>query len=113
MRCEESISLMPAYLEGELSPEKIREFEDHLSTCLACQGKLFDLKRNRDLLFENRDKIWIAPKALKENVLKRVHRERERLKKRAERIKSGFIVLVVSFFTALIALLLGRRRNEK
>ncbi len=113
MRCEESISLMPAYLEGELSSEKIWELEEHLSTCVSCKGKLSDLKKNRDLLLENRDRIWVAPKALKENVLQRVHRERERLKKRAERIKSGLILLLLGLGAAFIALLFGRKRIEK
>ncbi|MCR4428472.1 MAG: zf-HC2 domain-containing protein [Caldiserica bacterium] len=111
MRCEESISLMPAYLEGELSPEKLPDFEDHLSSCPSCKGKLSDLIRNRNLLLENRDKIWIAPRALKENVLKSVHREKERLKKRAERIRSGLIGLIIGAGAALLAILLRGRRK--
>jgi anti-sigma factor RsiW len=103
---------MPAYLEGELLPEKLLELEEHVATCPLCLRKLEELKRNRELLKEEGQKVFIAPRALSDRVLARVRRERIILKRRARRIKTGIIGFLLALGAASWAIFFRRRRKR-
>ena len=50
MRCEEMMSLMDLYLEGELSEDLAGQADRHLLRCLACGGEARALEQTRALL---------------------------------------------------------------
>ncbi len=45
MRCKEVRRLLSAYIDGEISPAKRREIEEHLSYCLECKKELLVLEK--------------------------------------------------------------------
>lgn len=44
MTCKELVELITDYLEGALSPDDRRRFEDHLATCEGCTNYLQQVK---------------------------------------------------------------------
>jgi|YelNatPaOPRAMG01_1025707.scaffolds.fasta_scaffold01628_8 anti-sigma factor RsiW len=112
MRCEEAISLMPAYLEGELPWEKKLELEEHLSSCVSCARKCEELKRNREFLSKEKDNILKAPRALIEGVLEQIRKEKENLRRRARTLQAGLLGVFIALFTAFLAIFLRRRRHQ-
>jgi anti-sigma factor RsiW len=46
--CRDAIGLLTEYMEGGLTPERIRQLEAHLAGCSACAGFLDSLKKTRD-----------------------------------------------------------------
>ena len=50
IRCEEMMSLMDLYLEGELSEDLAGQADRHLLRCLACGGEARALEQTRALL---------------------------------------------------------------
>lgn len=47
--CEEVITFLWAYLSGELPPEKVAEFERHLSVCPSCVNYIETYKKTIEL----------------------------------------------------------------
>jgi anti-sigma factor RsiW len=47
--CEEVITFLWAYLGGELSAEKVHEFERHLSVCPSCVNYIETYKKTMEL----------------------------------------------------------------
>jgi anti-sigma factor RsiW len=47
--CEEVITFLWAYLAGELPPEKVFEFERHLSVCPSCVNYIETYKKTVEL----------------------------------------------------------------
>lgn len=47
--CEEVITFLWAYLEGELPPEKAFEFERHLAVCPSCVNYIETYKKTVEL----------------------------------------------------------------
>jgi anti-sigma factor RsiW len=47
--CEEVITFLWAYLGGELPPEKVAEFERHLSVCPSCVNYIESYKKTVEL----------------------------------------------------------------
>lgn len=47
--CEEVITFLWAYLGGELPPEKVVEFERHLSVCPSCVNYIETYKKTIEL----------------------------------------------------------------
>ena len=47
MTCQDAITLMSDYLEGVLSPDFLRELEEHLSGCPACRAYLATYRKTR------------------------------------------------------------------
>ncbi len=50
MTCHEINTLLPAYLEGVLSPEEKKNLEDHLLSCPLCRRDLENLRGAVDLV---------------------------------------------------------------
>src|SRR5512139_1944738 len=50
MTCHEINTLLPAYLEGVLSPEEKKNLEDHLVSCPLCRRDLENLRGAVDLV---------------------------------------------------------------
>ncbi len=48
--CEDVIALLSDYVEGDLSPDQIKEFEAHMALCDPCVDFLESLKRTRSLV---------------------------------------------------------------
>ena len=44
MKCRDVVELMTAYIEGALSPEDRRRFEEHLAKCDGCTTYLQQLR---------------------------------------------------------------------
>lgn len=110
MRCEEAISLMSAYLEGELPEEKRLELEEHFSSCVSCARKFEELKRNQEFLSQEKDNVLKAPKNLIEGVLEQVRKEKENLRKKAKVLRAGLLGVLITLVTAFLTMLLRRRR---
>jgi anti-sigma factor RsiW len=49
MTCQDAIALLSDYLEGVLSPEFLRELEEHLEGCPACRAYLATYRKTRSL----------------------------------------------------------------
>lgn len=49
IKCEEVITFLLAYLNGELPPEKAQEFERHLAACPSCVSYIETYKKTVDL----------------------------------------------------------------
>jgi len=49
LTCREAIGLLADYLESALSEQEIRELEEHLARCGACQAYLNTYRRTKDL----------------------------------------------------------------
>lgn len=49
MTCKDAIALLADYLEGELGPSLLTEFERHLSTCAPCVAYLNTYRQTRAL----------------------------------------------------------------
>lgn len=49
IKCEEVITFLLAYLNGELPPEKVHEFERHLAACPSCVAYIETYKKTVDL----------------------------------------------------------------
>jgi anti-sigma factor RsiW len=52
MTCEELVELVTSYLEGTLSEEERRAFDDHLALCPGCDRYLSQFRTTIDLLGE-------------------------------------------------------------
>jgi anti-sigma factor (TIGR02949 family) len=52
MDCKKVLSLLSAYLDGEVPEKLMRDFEQHLSTCRSCSSQL-ELIRQVDDMFES------------------------------------------------------------
>ena len=52
MTCEEFVELVTAYLEGVLSEEDHRAFDEHLALCPGCDRYLAQFRTTIDLLGE-------------------------------------------------------------
>lgn len=50
MICLDMQERLSAYLDGDLSPDKMKEVADHLSGCESCQAALSELRQVRDAL---------------------------------------------------------------
>jgi len=46
--CRDAIGLLTEYMEGGLTPDRIRQLEAHLAGCSACAGFLDSLRKTRD-----------------------------------------------------------------
>jgi anti-sigma factor RsiW len=46
--CREAIGLLTEYMEGDLTPGRVRQLEAHLAGCSACAGFLDSLRKTRD-----------------------------------------------------------------
>jgi anti-sigma factor RsiW len=49
MTCQDAIALLSDYLEGVLSPDFLRELDEHLSGCPACRAYLATYRKTRSL----------------------------------------------------------------
>jgi anti-sigma factor RsiW len=49
IRCDEVITFLLAYLNGELPPEKVHEFERHLAVCPSCVAYIETYKKTVSL----------------------------------------------------------------
>jgi predicted anti-sigma-YlaC factor YlaD len=63
MTCHDYKDLMMGYLDGELSDEQKRRFEEHLAGCPECAGELKEFKRLKAItdevtLIEPEDRLW-------------------------------------------------------
>lgn len=65
--CREAIRQVWDWLDGELTPERIREIELHLSRCSPCQGKADIERRFLEALAATRDR-FPAPCTLRARV---------------------------------------------
>jgi anti-sigma factor RsiW len=45
MKCREMVELMTDYLEGALSPNDRRRFDDHIAGCDGCRAYLAQMRR--------------------------------------------------------------------
>jgi anti-sigma factor RsiW len=52
MTCEEFVELVTAYLEGILSVQDRRAFDEHLALCAGCERYLAQFRTTIDLLGE-------------------------------------------------------------
>jgi len=52
MRCDRFRELMMARLDGEITPEDLRELEEHLAGCEACRQEFEEMERITDLVGE-------------------------------------------------------------
>jgi len=103
MTCEDRVKKLPAYLEGELSPQESEEFKAHLASCETCRETLEALKA-ADRLVRNLGEVD-PPPWLKQQIMTRVreaHAERERFWRKfffPLHIKipvQAFVVIIVS-----------------
>jgi predicted anti-sigma-YlaC factor YlaD len=63
MTCHDYRDLMMGYLDGELSSEQRRRFEEHLAGCPDCAGELNEFKKLKAItdevtLVEPEDRMW-------------------------------------------------------
>jgi len=63
MTCHDYKDLMMGYLDGELSDEQKRQFEEHLASCPECRGELNEFRKLKAItddvtLVEPEDRIW-------------------------------------------------------
>jgi anti-sigma factor RsiW len=49
MTCRELIDILGDYLEGELGPDVISQFERHLADCAPCRAYLATYRKTREL----------------------------------------------------------------
>lgn len=61
MTCAELVELVTAYLEGTLSDEERRAFDEHLALCPGCERYLDQFRRTIDLLGELPEESLSAP----------------------------------------------------
>jgi anti-sigma factor (TIGR02949 family) len=50
MTCREVVELMTSYLDGALSADDRRRFEEHLTGCDGCTAYLAQLRKTREIL---------------------------------------------------------------
>ncbi len=56
MTCLEVVDFMMAYLDGELAPDQLRIFEQHMAVCVECRAYLDNYKKTIAL-----GKVALAP----------------------------------------------------
>ena len=49
MTCKDAIDKLSDYLDSELTPSHLGEFEAHLFTCAACRGYLGTYRKTKEL----------------------------------------------------------------
>jgi anti-sigma factor (TIGR02949 family) len=49
MNCRELIGVILEYLEGEMTPADVEEFEAHLAKCAPCRAYLATYRKTKDL----------------------------------------------------------------
>ena len=59
MNCEELRAKLDAYIDGELSPDELRAFEDHAAACADCGRELEMAKLVRDALGELDEEVAV------------------------------------------------------
>jgi hypothetical protein len=103
MTCQDREKQLPAYREGELSPEEAEEIRTHLAACETCRRVLADLKTT-DRLVRSLAEVE-PPSWLKQQIMVRVRQESSEKKGFLQRfffplyIKipvQAFIVIVIS-----------------
>jgi predicted anti-sigma-YlaC factor YlaD len=113
MRCEESVALLPAYLERDCSSAQALELEEHLRDCCDCRGKLQQLEENRRLLSSNRLRAFTAPPPLANEVMERVHLEKRLRERRARLFNQGVLIGLLALTNLLLVSLLVRRTGDR
>jgi hypothetical protein len=73
MTCTDREKQLPAYLEGELSPGKMKEYRIHLASCATCRKTLEDLK-STDRLVRGLAEVE-PPPWLQQQIMTRVRQE--------------------------------------
>jgi len=61
MTCEEFVELVTAYLEGTLTDEERRAFDEHMELCPGCDRYLAQFKSTIDLLGELPEQSLSSP----------------------------------------------------
>ena len=113
MRCEESVALLPAYLERDSSSAQAFELEEHLRSCGDCRGKLQQLEENRRLLSSNKLRAFTAPPPLADEVMERVHLEKRLRERRARLFNQGVLISLLALTNLFLVLLLIRRIDDR
>jgi len=69
--CEELLSSLSLYIDGELNPELCHELEKHLAGCDNCRVVLNTTKRTLDLVHAPIEKLDV-PEDVRERLFKRL-----------------------------------------
>jgi len=75
MDCEVASPYLDAFVDGQLEPDAERALEEHLSTCLACQNAVWEIREFRSL-FRRHAPRFKAPLQLRVRILGVPHRVR-------------------------------------
>jgi len=49
MNCQDLIAVILEYLEGEMTPQDVEEFERHLEKCAPCRAYLATYRRTKEM----------------------------------------------------------------
>ena len=92
-RCRIVKNAIPAYLEGDLPPDKLRLVEEHLATCSSCRAEEALFRRSMNALdaFAASEKESLAVPEMWDAVALRISAEQQRLSRRVAGIRIGAI----------------------
>ena len=71
-KCEELLSSLSAYIDGDLAPELCQELEKHLEGCDNCRVVLNTTRRTIDLVHSPIEKSDL-PEGVRERLFKRLN----------------------------------------
>ena len=107
-RCRIVKNAIPAYLEGDLPPDKLRLVEEHLATCSSCRAEEAIFRRSMNALdaFAASEKESLAVPEMWDAVALRINAEQQRLSRRVAGMRIGAVAAaavaggaaVLSFF---------------
>ncbi len=109
MNCEQIESLLPAYLEADLTPDEMAGVKSHLSGCAGCREALAGFTELDGLLSLRRDEVPPAARTIKA-VMPRVGFSRT--KRFLDAVYSMPGIISVSFLIIGIVLFIYRRHVE-
>ena len=79
MKCDECSELLDLYIAGDLSPEKMQEIGEHLSSCQQCREELaFAKKMQKEMPKMPKPRL---PENFKAEVMQKIHEEKRQEKK--------------------------------
>jgi anti-sigma factor (TIGR02949 family) len=72
LKCEELLSSLSAYIDGDLAPQLCQELEKHLAECDNCRVVLNTTKRTIELVHSPAEKSDL-PEDVRERLFKRLN----------------------------------------
>ncbi len=104
MNCDELNKYIDDYIDGTLSEELSKSFEEHLSVCDKCKEEVEVEKRLVSSLKKLR--VEHSPESIRNNVLEKVQGSRDK-KSFVERLFSPFIIKIPATSAALILIVIA------